>query len=155
MFIDLRKAFDTLDHSNLSQKLNNYGIRGNALKWLNSYLANRKQFVQINDTSSCLLDIICGVPQGSILGPKLFILYMNDICNVSNILRFILFADDTNAFKSGFNINELADSITCELEKLQIWFNTNKLSLNVTKTNFMVFGNFRKTGINTKNIKST
>ena len=78
---------------------------------------------------------------------------MNDICNVSDVLRFILFADDTNGFKSGFDLNELADIITYELDKLQIWFNTNKLSLNVSKTKFMIFGNIHNKGIDLDKIK--
>jgi len=140
VFIDLRKAFDTLDHDLLLRKLNHYGVRGIAHEWLKSYLSNRKQFVQINDIRSNRLNILCGVPQGSILGPKLFILYINDICNVSDIMRLILFADDTNIFKSGHNLNALAAEISLELNKLQVWFNVNKLSLNVQKTNYILFG---------------
>ena len=98
VFIDLKKAFDTVDHRILIKKLEHYGVRGAASDWLKSYLSNRKQFVNIDGCSSELLDVICGVPQGSILGPTLFILYINDICNVSNLVKFILFADDTNVF---------------------------------------------------------
>lgn len=101
IFVDFKKAFDTIDHTILLKKLSKYGIRGVAHKRVTSYLDNRKQFVQINDAKSELLNIICGVPQGSVLGPKLFILYINDIVNVSKILNCLLFADDTTFFYSG------------------------------------------------------
>ena len=98
IFIDLKKAFDTINHEILLKKLDFYGIRGIVNDWLCSYLSNRKQFVMLDNTESSLLNVICGVPQGSILGPKLFILYINDIVQVSDILKLIIFADDTNAF---------------------------------------------------------
>jgi hypothetical protein len=116
-------------------------LRDTAHNWIKSYLENRKQFVSIDDSESKLMDVLCGVPQGSILGPKLFILYINDICNVSKLLKFVLFADDTNIFCSGENMEHLSKIISEELDKLNIWFAVNKLSLNVGKTNFMLFGN--------------
>lgn len=113
-----------------------YGIRGITHKWLSSYLNNRFQYVTINDTQSYLRRVTCGMPQGSVLGPKLFILYINDICTVSSILKFVTFADDTNLFCSVekeliLNSNKLI---------LKKWFNRNKLSLNQDKAKFMVFG---------------
>jgi len=141
VFIDLKKAFDTIDHHLLLQKLYHYGIRGVAYEWIHSYILNRKQYVNFENHYSELLNIVCGVPQGSILGPKLFILYINDICNVSSLLHFILFADDTNIFRSDKNLNSLINTINSELKKLEIWFAINKLSLNIKKTSFMVFGN--------------
>ena len=141
VFIDLKKAFDTIDHNLLLQKLEHFGIRGITYEWIKSYLSNRTQYVQIDDVKSDLLNVICGVPQGSILGPKLFILYINDICKVSDIFRFVLFADDTNLFCSGDDIKTLASQVCTELDKLRIWFAVNKLSLNVSKTNFMLFSN--------------
>ena len=98
IFIDLSKAFDTINHKLVIKKLHHYGVTGIALDWFISYLSNRSQFVKIQDSSSDLLNITCGVPQGSILGPLLFILYMNDIINASTLATFILFADDTNIF---------------------------------------------------------
>ena len=95
VFLDLKKAFDTVDHHILIKKLFSYGIRGNTLKWFQSYLTDRSQFVTYDGIESKVLPIKYGVPQGSILGPLLFIIYMNDLFNVSNFLFTILYADDT------------------------------------------------------------
>ncbi len=141
VFIDLQKAFDTIDHSILISKLQHYGIRGLPCTWLESYLSNRTQFVKFNGAISDEMMIRCGVPQGSILGPALFILYINDIANVSVKLKFILFADDTNIFYTGKGVKNVNDVINKELRLLNVWFKVNKLSLNVKKTNFMVFSN--------------
>ena len=137
--IDLKQAFDTIDHSLLLEKLSHYGLRGIASSWIKSYLHNRKHFINFNGVNSDILDVVCGVPQGSILGPKLFILYINDLCNISKILDLIIFADDTNIFCTGDNLMELCNKVSGEMNKLNVWFAINKLSLNVSKTNFMVF----------------
>ena len=100
-----------------------------------SYLENRSQFVHYENCDSEVFKIYCGVPQGSVLGPKLFILYINDICNVSTIFKFILFADDTNMFYSNSDIADLVQLTNIELEKLRVWFAVNRLSLNISKTN--------------------
>lgn len=143
IFIDLKKAFDTINHEILIDKLERYGIRGIVLQWVRSYLSNRKQFVRLGESMSSCLSIACGVPQGSVLGPKLFILYINDMCEVSRQLKMVLFADDTNMFCSGKNLQSLLDLVSSELGKLKSWFDRNKLSLNLAKTKFMIFSNFK------------
>ena len=147
VFIDLKKAFDTVDHQLLCRKLGLY-IRGIAHNWITNYLDNRSQFVSIDGYSSDIQAIKCGVPQGSILGPKLFILYVNDICNLSKLEKFIFFADDTNMLCSANDVEQLENNY-CVLGKLQLWFSINKLSFNVAKTNYMLFsGRTRVPGIN-------
>ena len=141
VFIDLKKAFDTIYHKLLLTKLEHYGIRGVAYDWIKSYLCERKQYVSVNSCNSEAMNVVCGVPQGSILGPKLFILYVNDIANVSSLLRFVLFAHDANIFLSGDDAKEISNTLSTELDKLNSWFAVNKLSLNVSKTNYMIFGN--------------
>ena len=107
IFIDLSKAFNTVDHQILISKLNNYGVKGKNLSWFKSYLENRKQYLNYSNDVTNLAQIKCGVPQGSILGPLLFLIYVNDLCNASNILDPIMFADDTNLFLSHQNIKTL------------------------------------------------
>ena len=101
VFLDLKKAFDTVDHKILLDKMHAYGIRGNILRWFRSYLTNRSQFVSYDGIQSTTQTITCGVPQGSILGPLLFIIYVNDICNVSELLFTVLYADDTSVVIHG------------------------------------------------------
>ena len=139
VFLDFSKAFDTVDHSILLQKLEHYGIRGLALSWFKSYLSCKKQFVSINNCCSDYQHITCGVPQGSILGPLLFLLYINDLAYISQKLCFVMFADDSNVFLSGSNINEMILTMNDELLKVTSWLNSNKLSLNVDKSKHIIF----------------
>ncbi len=145
IFMDLSKAFDTIDHGILLQKLYHYGFRGISNEWFKNYLNNRKQFVVYNSAKSPTENVKCGVPQGSILGPLLFILYMNDICYTSHLLNMILFADDTTVFYSNKNISALCDTMNTELQEVSNWFKANKLSLNAKKTNLMFLGTRKQT----------
>ena len=139
IFIDLSKAFDTVDHNILISKLERYGVRGTSLRGLESYLSNKQQYVEFNGVSSESCKIKCGVTQGSILGPLLFPLFINDLCNVSKVVDFILFADDTNIFFSHKDFNLLPGILNSEMLKLTQWCRANKLSINFKKSNFMVF----------------
>ena len=139
LFLDYSKAFDTINHDILLYKLNHYGIRGKALEWFRSYLSHRKQFVSLNGSNSNFHSIKCGVPQGSLLGPLLFILYINDFCRSSNVMSFILFADDTTLFYSHHDPIQLVNIINSELQKLTQWIRANRLSLNLQKTKYMLF----------------
>lgn len=144
IFVALQKAFDTLDHKILLHKLYKYGIRGVAHQWVTSYLKNRSQFVEIDNIKSNNCNITCGVPQGSVLGPILFLLYVNDIVSVSQLLRCILLADDTTLFYSGKNIKDVLQIVENEFQKIMKWFNANRLSLNISKTKCMIFCSKKK-----------
>jgi len=137
VFIDLSKAFNTLNHHTLLHKLQYYGIHGLPLKWFESYLHNRQQCVNINRVSSSFSCITCGVSQGSILGQLLFLLY--DIVSCSAILQFILFADNTSLFPSNSILSNLFKTVNGQLAELSDWFIDNKLSLNVKKNNYILF----------------
>ena len=141
LFLDFKKAFDSINHEILFYKLCFYGIRGVALQLFKSYLENRKQFTAFNSHNSDMQSITCGVPQGSILGPILFVIYINDFPCSSSILQFLMFADDTNIFLKHRDIDRSKELMNTELMKVHNWFLANKLVLNVSKTNFMTFGN--------------
>ena len=150
VFLDLSKAFDTLNHSILLTKLNYYGMKDRPLDWFRSHLTQCLQYVEYDGIPSLTREIETGVPQGSILGPLLFIIYMNDVHKVSAGLEFILYADDTTitsplcSFTHGGNddigVVRVA-LINLELLKILDWLAVNKLSLNVQKTKFIIFHN--------------
>ena len=140
-FLDLSKASDTIHHNILLNKLQFYGIRGLPLQWFQSYLTNREQYVECKNIQSSRHKINCGVPQGSVLGPLLFIIYMNDIQTTLTDSKGILFADDTTISKTDNNIDELYSTMNKDLHEISEWFKANKLSLNVSKTNYMLFQN--------------
>ena len=139
VFLDLKKAFDTVDHKILLKILYTYGVRDVALKLLESYLSDRYQYVVYDNQKSETLSITCGVPQGSIQGPMLFIIYMNDLCNVSKLLFTVLYADDTCVVLNGKSLNLIVETVNAELQLLSTWLKSNKLSLNTTKTYYAVF----------------
>ena len=155
IFLDLSKAFDTLDHSILLSKLRFYGVSNTPLKWFQSYLQNRQQFVEFDGTCSDTTFLNTGVPRGSILGPLLFLIYMNDIHTASNKFDMILYADDTNLISPlcSFNLSlscnkseveHMSQQINTELRNIQEWLNINKLSLNVSKTKYMIFHHYQR-----------
>ena len=140
VFIDLKKAFDTVNHQILLDKLSLHGIKGNAYSLLKSYLTDRTQKCEVNGSISSERNIKCGVPQGSILGPLFFLLYINDLPSCLDQTKPRLFADDTNITAAGNSLNEVEDAVNSDLERLRKWLITNKLSLNVAKTKFMLIG---------------
>ena len=144
VFLDLFKAFDTLDHQILFGKLEHYGVCRLALQWIESYFSNRTQFVQINDTRSSELIIRCGVPQGSILGPLFFILYINDLPKTTRLAECLLFADDTSIFYSNSDLDRVASVMNSERTKISLWMKSNKLSVNIKKTNYVIYLNPNK-----------
>ena len=144
IFMDLSKAFDVLDHQILAIKLEHYGFRGKFLELILSFISNRSYFVNVNGLKSESKMVNIGVPQGSTLGPLLFLLYINDMCNSSTEFDFTLFADDTTLSMSGDKLDELTQKVNIELAKVLDWLIVNKLIVNLTKTNSMLFTNKRE-----------
>ena len=142
VFLDLSKAFDTLDHNILLQKLQFYGITHISYLWLKSYLCNRKQYVDFNNNISDTKFLTTGVPQGSILGPLLFMIYINDLANASTFFKIILYAEDISLINSSPIYNSTI--INAELNKIYWWLCMNKLSLNISKTKYILFYTARK-----------
>ena len=146
VYLDFSKAFDTVNHNILCIKLQHYGIRGTSLNWFKSYLANRKQYINIHGCNSSESTINLGVPQGSILGPALFLIYINDMYNSSPDLKFIHFADDTTIFATSNNERVLYETINKGLSAVNKWLKVNRLSLNIKKTKYMLITNSNITG---------
>ena len=137
--MDLSKAFDTINHEILFYKLNYYGIRGTAFDWFKSYLSGRTQQVQFNNClSSTIKPITSSVPQSSILGPLLFILYVNDFRNCLDFSTNVSFADDTNIFITGKNIQSVYSKTNLELKNIDEWMTANKLTVNSAKTKYLL-----------------
>jgi hypothetical protein len=145
VFVDLTKAFDTVDHSILLSKLSHYGVRGITNCWFKSYLASRSQFVSISNCKSELKSILHGVPQGSVLGPLLFLLYINDLHEAIKFSEVNLFADDTTLFQFGASLKSLSDNVNTDLSLLSDWLNANKIALNASKTEYVLFKSRLKT----------
>ena len=142
-FVDFRKAFDTVNHGILLQKLYKYGISGNTHKWIKNYLSNRNQCVVANGTVSNKLPIVCGVPQGSVLGPLLFLIYINDIGNRIAHSTVRLYADDAVVYTSAESINETHIKLQSDLANIDVWCRRNQLTVNTSKTKCMLFGSKR------------
>ena len=138
VYLDLSKAFDTINHNIMLSKLEYYGIRGKALEWFKSYLANRRQYVDYRGTHSEIKQIEYGVPQGSVLGPLLFIIYSNDIPHSITYCKTILFADDTTVYLTHVDPHILYRHVNHDLQILNDWFKANQLSVNPSKT-FILF----------------
>ena len=150
LFLDFRRAFDTVNHDILLLKLFHYGVRGVAHEWFRSYLLDRNQYVEIDGAKSSYARMNLGVPQGAVLGPLLFLIYINDMYMSCKNLKFIHYADDTTAFISGPNHNDVIAIINEDLDRLYIWLQSNRLTLNANKSSFMIHGHFN--GLNSINI---
>jgi hypothetical protein len=139
LFIDLKKAFDTVDHQILLKKLERYGVCGPVLEWFKDYLSGRQQYIKVNGKRSNPKTVLCGVPQGSILGPLLFIIYVNDLPDVLDKLEATIFADDTTMVSYAKDIETLEVTANQELKTVASWFRKNKLTFNAKKTYYLVF----------------
>ena len=144
IYLDLSKAFDTINFNILINKLKFYGITGTPLKLLENYLRNRHQFVAFKNINSDLQETRTGIPQGSILGPLFFSIYIDDLINSSNIFNYLMYADDSHDTPLYFNLEDIDsvdmnDNINTHLEKNNVWLKLNKLTVNVSKTKFIIF----------------
>ena len=153
ILMDLSKAFDLMDHNILKTKLEHYGFRGNFLNFIMNFLSDREYFVNINGEKSKTKSVKIGVPQGSTLGPLLFLIYVNDMANSSNILKFSQFADDSTATHSSLNLRSAVTTMEKEFEKVLTWLSANKLIINLKKTHVMLFTNRKRPQEITLNVK--
>jgi len=155
VFLDFAKAFDTVCHEILLDKMEHIGIRGVALEWFRTYVSSRKQYVGLGNSKSMVSEIVKGVPQGSVLGPILFLIYINDMRSCTKKLSLVHYADDTTVFLSGYDVQQLVSDVNLELDKLHEWLKCNRLSLNVDKTSFMVLTDKRNIRIPAISINNT
>ena len=144
VFIDLKKAFDTVDDNILCKMLELYSVQQRELSWFKSYLSNRKQFCRVNGVDSKIGDIGVGVPQGSCLGPLLFLIYINDLPQAVQDSAVSMYADDTSLCYQSHDLTRLNEAINSDLKKLDTWLQGNKLSLNVAKTHSMLISSKQK-----------
>ena len=144
VFIDLQRAFDTVNHDILLSKLNHYGIRGVAFNWFKSYLSDRTPYATINNEISEIQTIKYGIPQGSILGPLLFLIYINDLSQSIKNSKIHHFTDDTNLLYASSSLKDINKKINFDLSNLVQWLRVNKIALNVNKTNIVIFRSPRK-----------
>ena len=145
VFLDLKKAFDTVDHDILLTKMNRCVIQGKTLDWFKSYLTNWTQWCSVNGCLSDFTTLKCGVPQGTILGPLLFLIYINDLPDCLSFRSPRMYADDTHITYAGSDLHLIQSGISHDLEKLSKWLVSNRLPLNATKTEFMLIDSIHPT----------
>lgn len=155
-FIDFKKAFDCVNFNRLLAKLIHISIDHDNIKWFLDYFSNRTQSVKMGDRTSSVSEVKCGVPQGSVLGPLLFLIYVNDLPNLNINSHILMYADDVVLFKSGPNLNEIIDTMQNDIAMVTKWSNFNRLTINFSKSNYMVFGNkYKLKNVNIPEVLST
>ena len=140
----MQKAFNTVNHTILLKKLEHYGVRGHVLKWFHSYLTNRKQFTRVDNTDSDIREISYGVPQGSVLGPLLFLIYINDLNKTIKFSFIRHFTDDTNILYTNKSLRKINQRINFDLKNIVHWLRANRIALNASKTKVVIFRSPKK-----------